>query len=116
VHPGAASGLPDVHQVIPIRTEIIRHCQGAGLDYMGAIIWQKLTTTHTTGGASVMGSYPYPRNPILSIDYEFILVFKQLGKAPRVSKEAKEASRMTHHGGALELPRGARRGASGGVS
>ncbi len=28
---------------------------------MGAVIWQKVTTTNTTGGASIMGSFPYPR-------------------------------------------------------
>jgi hypothetical protein len=63
---------------------------------MGAIIWQKLTTCNTTGGGSVMGSYPYPRNGAIMIDYEFILVFKKRGKAPRVTKEIKEASRLTH--------------------
>jgi len=29
---------------------------------MGAIIWQKVTTCNTTGGATIMGLYPYPRN------------------------------------------------------
>lgn len=85
------------YKVIPIRTEIIRHCEGAlGLDYMGAIIWQKVTTSNPTGGATVMGSYPYPRNGIVSIDYEFILLFKKLGKAPRVSPEVRESARLTH--------------------
>ena len=37
-----------------------------------------------------MGSYPYPRNGIVEIDYEFILIFKKQGKAPPVSKEIKE--------------------------
>jgi len=35
---------------------------------MGAIIWQKVTTCHTTGGATVMGSFPYPRSGILKLD------------------------------------------------
>jgi site-specific DNA-methyltransferase (adenine-specific) len=61
---------------------------------MGAIIWQKVTTTHTTGGATVMGSFPYPRNGILKLDYEFILIFKKHGQAPRVSKQIKESSRL----------------------
>jgi len=43
---------------------------------MGAIIWQKVTTSNTTGGGVQMGSYPYPRNGILKLDYEFILIFK----------------------------------------
>jgi site-specific DNA-methyltransferase (adenine-specific) len=62
---------------------------------MGAIIWQKVTTCHTTGGATVMGSYPYPRNGIIKLDYEFILVFKKHGQPPTVKKEIKEKSRLT---------------------
>lgn len=42
-----------------------------------------------------MGSYPTPRNGILSIDYEFILLFKKLGNPTRPSKEIKEQSKMT---------------------
>jgi len=82
------------YKVIPIRTEIIKHCESIGLDYMGAVIWQKVTTCHTTGGATVMGSFPYPRNGIVKLDYEFILIFKKPGRGPRPTKEAKEASRL----------------------
>jgi site-specific DNA-methyltransferase (adenine-specific) len=35
---------------------------------MGAIIWQKATTMNTTGGATIMGSFPYPRNGIIKLD------------------------------------------------
>ena len=42
-----------------------------------------------------MGSFPFPRNGILSIDYEFILLFKKLGASERPDKENKELSRMT---------------------
>lgn len=84
------------YKVIPIRTEIIKFCESIGFDYMGAIIWQKQTTTNTTGGASLMGSFPTPRNGILSIDYEFILIFKKLGKPKtKVSREIKEQSKLT---------------------
>ena len=83
------------YKVIPIRTEIIKFCETIGFDYMGAIIWQKVTTINTTGGATVMGSFPYPRNGILKLDYEFILIFKKIGIAPKVSKENKELSKMT---------------------
>jgi site-specific DNA-methyltransferase (adenine-specific) len=83
------------YKVIPIRTEIIKFCETVGFDYMGAIIWQKVTTCNTTGGATIMGSFPFPRNGILKIDYEFILIFKKHGAAPRVSREIKEESRMT---------------------
>ncbi len=83
------------YKVIPIRTEIIKFCETLGFDYMGAIIWQKVTTCNTTGGATIMGSFPFPRNGILKIDYEFILIFKKHGPAPRVRKEIKEKSKMT---------------------
>ena len=83
------------YKVIPIRTEIIKFCEAIGFDYMGAIIWQKKTTSNTTGGASLMGSYPTPRNGILSIDYEFILLFKKLGVPIKPNKELKEQSKMT---------------------
>jgi len=83
------------YKVIPIRTEIIKFCETAGFDHMGTIIWQKATTMNTTGGASVMGSYPYPRNGIVKIDYEFILLFKKPGKPPAVERERKERSRLT---------------------
>ncbi len=83
------------YKVIPIRTEIIKFCESIGFDYMGAIIWQKKTTTNTTGGASLMGSYPFPRNGILSIDYEFILLFKKLGNPTKPNKEQKQESKLT---------------------
>ena len=83
------------YKVIPIRTEIIKFCESIGFDYMGAIIWQKQTTTNTTGGASLMGSYPTPRNGILSIDYEFILFLKKLGTPSKVNRDIKEQSKLT---------------------
>ncbi len=83
------------YKVIPIRTEIIKFCETLGLDYMGAVIWQKVTTCNTTGGATIMGSFPYPRNGILKLDYEFILLFKKQGLSPTPTKEQKELSKMT---------------------
>lgn len=83
------------YKVIPIRTEIIRFCETLGMDYMGAIIWQKTTTMNTSGGGAVMGSYPYPRNGILKMDYEFILLFKKLGNAPNPTPEQKKKSVMS---------------------
>lgn len=83
------------YKVIPIRTEIIKFCEAIGFDYMGAIIWQKVTTCNTTGGATIMGSFPYPRNGILKLDYEFILIFKKLGNSPKPTREQKELSKLT---------------------
>ncbi len=83
------------YKIIPIREEIIKFCETIGFDYMGAIIWQKVTTCNTTGGATIMGSFPYPRNGIIKLDYEFILIFKKLGEPPKVSREIKEKSKLT---------------------
>ena len=85
------------YKVIPIRIEVIKFCEAAGFDYMGTIIWQKSTSSHTSGGATVMGSYPYPRNGIVRIDYESILIFRKTGppNRQRVSDEIKEQSRLT---------------------
>lgn len=83
------------YKVIPIRTEIIKCCEELGMDYMGAVIWQKQTTMNTTGGGAVMGSFPYPRNGIMKLDYEFILIFKKLGDAPKPAPEQKQASAMS---------------------
>ncbi len=83
------------YKVVPIRAEIIRCCEALGLDYMGGIIWQKATTSNTSGGGAVMGSYPYPRNGVLRIDYEFILLFKKPGKGPGVAPEIKAQAQLT---------------------
>lgn len=83
------------YKVIPIRTEIIKFCETIGFDYMGAIIWQKTTTMNTTGGATIMGSFPYPRNGIIKLDYEFILIFKKNGEPQKINKELKELSKLT---------------------
>ena len=84
------------YKVIPIRTEIIKFCETIGFDYMGAIIWQKVATTNTTGGATIMGSFPYPRSGILKLDYEFILLFKKDGQSVKViDKQVKEKSKLT---------------------
>ena len=83
------------YKVVPIRTEIIRFCETLKMDYMGAIIWQKATTMNTSGSGAIMGSFPYPRNGILKIDYEFILIFKKLGNPPKPTLEQKENSIIT---------------------
>ena len=82
------------YRVLPIRSHIIMQMDTLGADYMGAIIWRKMTNTQTSGGGTLMGSYPHPRNGILKLDYEFILVFKKPGKAPRPTAEQKAQSVM----------------------
>ena len=83
------------YKIIPLHAEFIAQCEDIGFDYMGSVIWQKKTTMNTTGGANVMGSYPYPPNGMVEIDYEFILIFKKSGKGERVPKEMKEESMLT---------------------
>ncbi|MCD6147876.1 site-specific DNA-methyltransferase, partial [bacterium] len=83
------------YKIIPLHAEFISQCEKINFDYMGAIIWQKKTTMNTTGGANVMGSYPYPPNGMVEIDYEFILIFKKPGKSEKIPKEIKERSKMT---------------------
>jgi DNA modification methylase len=83
------------YKVIPLHAEFIAQCENIGFDYMGSIIWQKKTTMNTTGGANVMGSYPYPPNGMVEIDYEYILIFKKPGKSEKVPKDVKEKSKLT---------------------
>lgn len=84
------------YKIIPIHTEIIKFCEMLGFDFMGQIIWQKATTMNTSGGASIMGSYPNPRNGIVKLDFEYILLFKKQGNAPKPTKEQKDNSAMTN--------------------
>ena len=84
------------YKVIPIHSEIIRFCETIGFDFMGQIIWQKATTMNTTGGGAVMGSFPHPRNGIVKLDFEYILLFKKQGNAPKPTAEQKAQSAMTN--------------------
>jgi DNA modification methylase len=83
------------YKVIPLHSEFIAQCEEIGFDYMGSVIWQKKTTMNTTGGATVMGSYPYPTNGMIEIDYEFILIFKKPGDNGKIEKDIKERSVIT---------------------
>lgn len=91
----ARSILYGRYNIIPLHAEVIVQCEKIGFDYMGAIIWQKKTTMNTTGGAVVMGSYPYPPNGMIEIDYEFILIFKKPGKMEKIPNDIKEISKLT---------------------
>jgi DNA modification methylase len=83
------------YKVIPLHAEFINQCEQIGFDFLGAIIWQKKTTMNPSGGATIMGSYPFPPNGIVELDYEFIHIFKKPGASKRVSQEIKAASRLT---------------------
>ncbi len=91
----ARSSIYGRYKVIPLHSEIISQMEQLDMDFMGSIIWNKRTTMNTSGGAVIMGSYPYPPNGIVEIDYEFILIFKKPGPSPKRDKAIKEMSRMT---------------------
>ncbi len=83
------------YKIIPLHAEVISQCEELGFDFMGSIIWQKKTTMNTTGGATIMGSFPYPPNGMIEIDYEHILIFKKPGDTVKVDKSIKEKSEIT---------------------
>lgn len=91
----ARSAVYGRYKVIPLHAEFIAQCEAIGFDFLGSIIWQKKTTMNTTGGAVVMGSYPFPPNGLVELDYEFILIFKKPGTRDKVAPEIKEASKLT---------------------
>ena len=82
-------------KALAIRGEITRFCEAVGLDYMGEIIRQRITSKQTTAGAFVGGSYPYPRNGIIKEDFESILIFRKDGEAPPVTNDQRESSKLT---------------------
>jgi len=84
------------YKVIPIHSEIIKFCETIGFDFMGQIIWQKQTTMNTSGGGAVMGSFPHPRNGIVKLDFEYILLFRKQGNAPKPTAGQKANSAMTN--------------------
>jgi hypothetical protein len=50
---------------------------------------------NTSGGAVVMGSYPYPPNGVVEIDFEYILLFRTPGPPRRPTPEIKAGSALT---------------------
>ena len=83
------------YRVIPLHAEIIGQCETLGFDFLGSIVWRKKTTVNTSGGAVIMGSFPFPPNGIVELDYEHILILKKPGKPKPVAREIKEASRLS---------------------
>lgn len=83
------------YKIIPLHSECISQCEKIGFDYMGSIIWQKKTSMNTTGGATIMGSFPYPPNGMVEIDYEHILIFKKPGESVKQDPDIKKKSEIT---------------------
>jgi len=82
-------------EVIPIHADFIKQCKELGFDYQGAIIWQKVSTMNSSGGGTLLGSYPNPKNGILLFDYEFILIFHKPGASEKVPVDIKDSSAMS---------------------
>ena len=72
------------YRVLPIRERVLAQLLDLGLEAEGTLIWRKISTMNSTGGGAVMGSYPFPRNGNLKLDYEFLLVCRKPGPRPPV--------------------------------
>ncbi len=83
------------YRVKPIPADVTRMGRDIGFDFMGSIIWRKISTTQTTGGGCWMGSVYYPKDGHVTYEHEYILLFRKRGEWPRPTEEQKEASRLT---------------------
>lgn len=71
---------------------LIAHVQLAvdsirGMDYVGTIWWKKVTTTNTSGGGKIMGSYRVPRDGRILSNREALIHFKKRGYQLSPSEE-----------------------------
>ena len=83
------------YRVQPIPADITVICRELGFDFMGSILWRKISTTNTTGGGQWMGSMYYPKDGHITYEHEYILLFRKPGQWPRPTAEARERSRLT---------------------
>jgi len=83
------------YRVQPIPADLIRAGIGLGFDFMGNLIWQKISTTNTTGGGALMGSMYYPKDGHVTYEHEYIILFRKQGKWPKPTPEQQEKSRLT---------------------
>jgi len=83
------------YRVQPIPADIIQIARTIGFDFMGNIIWQKISTTKTSGGGSWMGSVYYPKDGHITYEHEYIIILRKRGQWPRATEEQKEKSKLT---------------------
>lgn len=83
------------YRVQPIPADTIMACREIGLDFMGNIVWRKVSTTNTSGGGVWMGSAYHPKDGHVTYEHEYILLFRKLGNWKAPSADAKERSRLT---------------------
>jgi modification methylase len=83
------------YRVLPLGADLTALARGLEFDFMGSIIWRKVSTTRPSGGGKWMGSIYIPRDGQITYEHEYILIFRKPGKAPRPSEEIQEKSRLT---------------------
>lgn len=91
----ATKGTP--YQIVPLHAVVVNsvlNAKKASFLYLGSIVWRKVSTTRTSGGASVMGSYPYPRAVYPCFENEFLAIFRKPGTSPRPEPSTKELAKM----------------------
>jgi len=89
------AGEHGCYRVQPIPADLIGIGREVGSDFMGNIIWQKISTTKTSGGCSWMGSMYYPKDGHMTYEHEYIILFRKQGRWPAPGREDREASRLT---------------------
>lgn len=85
-------GKGTMYHIKPLHAKIVNSIldtAGIKVRYLGSIIWHKISTTHTSGGASVMGSYGYPRKVYPCFENEYLAIFEKEGEAPKPSHEVR---------------------------
>lgn len=86
----------DRYRVKPIPADTIRAGRRIGFDFMGNIIWRKVSTTETTGGGVWMGSTYHPKDGHVTYEHEYIILFRKRGDWSRPEDErVLEKSRLT---------------------
>lgn len=83
------------YRIQPIPADLTLTGRRLGFDFMGNIIWRKISTTNTTGGGAMMGSMYYPKDGHVTYEHEYILLFRKQGNWRKPSVEAREKSRLT---------------------
>jgi len=83
------------YRVQPIPADLIVRGREVGFDFMGNIIWQKISTTATTGGGTWMGSTYHPKDGHVTYEHEYIILFRKRGRWPRPTPEQKRRSTLT---------------------
>lgn len=85
------------YHTIPIYEKLVTSLShNPNLLYIWTINWEKVSTSNTSGGGKVMGSFLYPRSPRGFQNREYIIVFQKKGQTKtRISKIYKRASIRT---------------------